>query len=372
MKISHFKNTRNFTSVYLVVTLLALLSLTGCTEEIKEIKVEDKFCLNEFMKENINVDTVMNLPVTETIHLTGNVEYNPDHVVEFVSFVGGMITKTFFTLGDEVRKGQLLAEIESTELSSLLAQKRSQEAQILVAKRAYESSITLYEDEIVSERDLIEAKSNLDVLEAELENIEAQLNMYSASNERGVFQIKAPSSGIIVNKNISKGMQISASSDALFTIANLNEVWIMADVYAGNVPFVKAGMKVAIDAIAYPHELFNGKINSLSQVFDAENRVLKARIVMDNSANKLMPGMFVDVLVDKEMGKQASAVSSSALIFDNNKHFLLIYKDDCEIEVRLVEPLAQNSQYVFFENNIEAGENIITKNNLLIYNQLKK
>lgn len=372
MKISYFKNTRLFTSIYLVLTFLAFLSFTGCTEEIVEVKVEEKFCLNEFMKDNVDVETVTSLPVTETIHLTGNVEYNPDHVVEFISFVGGVIANTYFTLGDAVKKGQLLAEIESTELSSLLAQKKSHQAQILVAKRAYESSITLYEDEIVSEKDLIESKSNLDVLIAELENTEAQLNMYSASNERGVFQIKAPSSGTIVVKNISKGMQIPAGSDALFTVANLNEVWIMADVYAGNVPFIKQGMKVTIDAIAYPNKLFDGKINSLSRVFDAENRVLKARIVMNNSDNKLMPGMFVDVMVDKKMDKMASAVPSSALLFDNNQHFLLIYNHDCEIEARAVEPIAQNSVHVFFDNNLEVGEKVITKNNLLIYNKIKK
>ena len=264
MKISYFKNTRLFTSVYLVLTFLTFLSFTGCTEEIIEVKVEEKFCLNEFMKDNVDVETVTSLPVTETIHLTGNVEYNPDHVVEFISFVGGVITNTYFTLGDAVKKGQLLAEIESTELSSLLAQKKSHQAQILVAKRAYESSITLYEDEIVSEKDLIESKSNLDVLIAELENTEAQLNMYSASNERGVFQIKAPSSGTIV------------------------------------------------------------------------------------------------------------AVPSSALLFDNNQHFLLIYNHDCEIEARAVEPIAQNSVHVFFDNNLEVGEKVITKNNLLIYNKIKK
>lgn len=371
MKINYFKNVHRFNRICLGGFLIAALSLMSCAEEEVEVKSAKKFCLSEIMKAKIQLDTVRSLTITETVHLTGNVEYNSDRVIDFVSFVGGVIKNTYFTLGDPVKKGQLLAEIESAELSGLLAQKRSQIAQILVAKRELDSHSGLYRDHVVSQKDLVAAQSNVEILEAELENIEAQLNLYSASSERGVFQIKAPSSGIIVRKNISTGMQISANSEPLFTVSDLDEVWIMADVYAGNVPFIKENMNVAINAIAYPDELFMGKINTLSQVFDAENRVLKARIVMSNAANKLMPGMFVDVLVEKETGKVATAVPSSALIFDNNQYFLLIYKDDCEIEVRVVNPLVENADTVFFESNIEIGERIITKNNLLIYNQIK-
>ena len=210
------------------------------------------------------------------------------------------------------------------------------------------------------------------MLIAELENTEAQLNMYSASNERGVFQIKAPSSGTIVVKNISKGMQIPAGSDALFTVANLNEVWIMADVYAGNVPFIKQGMKVTIDAIAYPNKLFDGKINSLSRVFDAENRVLKARIVMNNSDNKLMPGMFVDVIATQETEQEALVIPLSALIFDNNKNYVVLYKGDCDLVAKQVDYIGQSNGSCYISlDALDLEDKVITKEQLLIYEQIK-
>ncbi len=145
----------------------------------------------------------------------------------------------------------------------------------------------------------------------------------------------------------------------------------MANIYAGNVKYVKENMKVDIKVFAYQDEVFTGKINTLSQVFDADERVLKARIVMDNSTNKLMPGMLVDVVVEKELGISAIAVPANALIFDNNQHFLLIYKNECAIEVRQVRPSVQNSMYVFFDKDLEVGEKIVSKNHLLIYNHLK-
>lgn len=367
-----FKNNYNLANLGLFFLLISFLFLTGCAEEAaKEVKETQSYCVDEFMKEKIIIDTAMNAPVTETLALTGKVEYNPDKIIHFVSLVGGVITNTYFSLGDEVKKGQLLAEIKSTELSNLLSQKRTHQSQIQIAQRELESVKTMYQDKIASQKDLIEAQSNLDVLVAELENVEAQLSIYSASSDRGVFQIKAPSSGIIVNKRIAPGVQISTEGDPLFTIADLSEVWIMANVYAGNVPYVKENMNVDIKALSYPDHVFKGKINALSQVFDAEEHVLKARIVMENSDSKLMPGMLVDVLVEKVLGTLAIAVPINSLIFDDNQHFLLVYKDDCDLEIRPVIPFVHNSTQVFFQNNLTAGEKVVTKNHLLIYNQLK-
>lgn len=366
---------KSFKRIYpqriLYTTILALLSFSSCTQALLETKETQNPCLSDFIKENIILDTVANYPITETLALTGKVEYNPDKVINFVSMVGGVITNTYFTLGEEVKKGQVLAEIKSTELGHLLSQKRSLQSQISVAQRTLESTLALYQDKVASEKNLVEAQSSLDILNAELENVETQLSLFSASSERGVFQIKAPASGIIVHKNIVPGMQVSTEGEALFTISDRSEVWIMANVYAGNIPHVKEHMEAKIKALAYPDELFSGKINLLAQVFDTEERVLKARIVMDNTNNKLIPGMLVDVAVEKDLGRFATAAPGNALIFDNNQHFLLIYKSDCDIEARPVHPSIQNAEHVFVEENLQVGEKIIAKNHLLIYNHLK-
>lgn len=357
---------------YVILFLLMLVS--SCSQNDKKnlvIADQSHFCLNDFIKDDIKKVPVERTPVKESILLSAKVEANPDKVVHFVSLVSGVVTKTYFSLGEEVKKGQLLIEMMSSELSDLSSQKSSVASQILVAERQLESVQEMHNDKIASQKDLIEAQSNLNVLNAELQNINAQLKLYKASRERGVFQIKAPASGTIINKNIASGMQVSADSEPLFTISDLSEVWIMANIYAGNIPFVKKDMQVEIKALPYAEEPFTGKINSISQVFDADDRVLKARVVMDNAEGKLMPGMMVDVIVEKEDGVLANAAPVNALIFDDNQHFLVLYKSECDIEVRKVVPHVQNKTHVFFENNIEEGEQIVTKNHLLIYNHLK-
>ncbi len=351
-----------------------LLLMSSCAKTEKEPIIQEEkatFCLNDFMKDDIIKVPVEKRPITESILLNAKVEANPDKLVHFVSLVSGVVTKTYFSSGEEVKKGQLLLEMMSSELSNLTSQKSSLQSQILVAQRALESVQEMHRDKIASQRDLIEAQSNLDVLRAELQNANAQLNLYSASTERSVFQVRASTSGTIISKNVAAGMQVSAESDPLFTISDLKEVWIMANIYAGNIPYVKQGMPVEIKALPYADKVFLGEINAISQVFDSNERVLKARIVMDNSDGKLMPGMLVDVTVEKEDGLMANAAPVNALIFDDNQHFLVLYKSDCDIEVRKVTPNIQNSNTVYFENNIEEGEQIITKNHLLIYNHLK-
>lgn len=353
---------------------MLLLVISGCAEKgnVKPINDNsDVFCLNDFMKDDIVKVAVSKTPITESISLNARVEANPDKLVQFVSLVSGVVTKTYFSLGEEVNKGQLLLEMTSSELSNLNAQFQSLKSQIEVAQRNLQSVQEMHQDKIASQRDLIEAQSNLDVLQAELKNTQAQLALYKPSAKVGVFQVRASASGTIINKNVAAGMQISAEGEPLFTISDLNEVWIMANIYAGNLPYVKQDMPVEIKALPYSGEVFNGKINAISQVFDANERVVKARINMDNKDGKLLPGMLVDVKVEKDEGVLANAAPLNALIFDNNQYFLVMYKSDCDIEVRRVTPTVQNATTVFFENNIEAGEQIITKNHLLIYNHLK-
>jgi len=333
---------------------------------------DDKFCLTGKLREKMQIEDVTKQSVQETISLTGNITYNADNVVEFSSLVEGVVTKTFFSLGDHVKKGQVLAEIRSTELNNLQAQAKTLQSQLQVAQRQLQSVKSLSEDGIASQKDLLQAQSEVDVLKASISNVNANLSLFSASQDKSVFLIKAPTEGYIVDKNISPGTQILQNSESLFTISNLKEVWVLANIYTINVAHIKEGMTVDIVLPAYPDDVFKGKITTLSQVFDADEHVLKARVVMQNKDLKLKPGMPADIIINKgNNDRELPAVPSSAILFDDNKNYVLIYKDDCNIEVRQIKPPMKNSRWAFFEDELKEGEKIITKNQLLILEKLK-
>lgn len=353
--------------------LLPLVFLFSCQQKEVAVEKEDKFCLNEDAKKKITIHEVKKEAVSETFSLTGSVTYNADNVVQFTSLINGIVNSTFFSLGDYVKKGQVLAEIKSTELNGLQSENKSLASQLLVAQRQLASTKSMYEDGIASQKDLIQAESEVNVLKSSLENIRGNLALYSASSERSVFQIKAPSNGFIVSKNMSSGMQISEGSEPLFTISDLNEVWVMVNIYATDMQNMRENMEVKIKTLAYPNEIFRGKIKTLSQVFDSEERVLKARIVMQNKNLKLKPGMSADILLNKKtkFTEPMISIPTKAMIFDNNVNFVVVYKSDCELEIRQVQPTTQNSESIYFEKGILENEKIISKNQLLIYESLK-
>lgn len=343
----------------------------GCNNDDPELSVDNsRFCLDENFKEKIEFVTTELQPVTEGIRLTGAVETNPDRVVHFVSLVGGIVSQTYFSLGDRVAEGQVLAELRSTELSSLETELRNIESQILVAEKKLQVARSMFDDGISTQKELMKAQSELAIFQSEKEKILTSLNIYSASTEKGVFQIKAPASGIVTAKSIAKGTQISAEGEALFTISDLREVWVMVDIYATNVQHIKSGMEVHIQTLSYPDTTFIGKISAISQVLDSEAKVLKGRVVLRNSDLTLKPGMLVDVIALKDLKKDAIGIPTHSMVFYDNQNFVVAYNTDCDMEIRKVDIISQNNGITYISDGLSEHEKIISRNQLLIYEQI--
>src|SRR5690554_4958640 len=151
-----------------ILFFASLLMFLSCKEiETLESQENDKFCLDEISRENIGLLTLKNEKVKEEIHLTGSIEANPDRVVHFVSLVDGIISKTYFSLGNLVQKGQILAEMQSTELTSLQMELQSLKAQIELAEVDLEAKEQMFHDGIASNKERLEVQNQLKILKAE-------------------------------------------------------------------------------------------------------------------------------------------------------------------------------------------------------------
>lgn len=354
-----------------IIPITLMVTLVGCKnkEETKEIPKEP-FCLNESFMSKTDVQTVHKQVVTEGIHLTGSIESNPDKVIHFVSLVDGVISKTYFSLGDAVTQGQVLAEMYSTNLGALQAELNALNAQIEVAKVELNAREQMFEDKVSSNKELIEAQSNLRVLESEKQKVERHLSLFNASNSKNVFQIKAPTSGIITVKNINSGTTVADKGEPLFSISDLNNVWAMANIYSTDIARIHSGMDVEIKTLSYPDEIFSGKISVISQVLDENAKVLKARIVLSNRNFRLKPGMIADITALKYTDTEKVAVPTSSLVFFDNKNHVLVYKSACDIEIREVSLYTKRNETTYIESGLEENEKIITKNQLLIFEAL--
>jgi cobalt-zinc-cadmium efflux system membrane fusion protein len=322
-----------------------------------------------FLK-NIEIHTVEVQNIEQQLRLTGKVDYDHDRVIRTISLVGGTVVSTHFHLGDRVVQGQTMAVIRSAELSEMEAERKSLEAEIATLQRELESVQSMYRDNLASQRELLEAQGQLKQAEASLEKALINLSLYGSSGSDGTFIIRSPIGGFVVDRDITAGMQIAAESVPLFVVADISRVWIIANVYAGDLAFVKEGMPVDIRTSAYQGEVFNGKIDVMSQVFDPEEHVLKARIIMPNADLRLKPEMAVDLILRDSHKTQMTTVPTNALIFDDNRYFVVkqVFGGFVMAEVKLH---TQTDGLSYIEAGLEVGDRVVVKDNLLMYSKIQ-
>lgn len=333
---------------------------------------QTQICLDGELKKITDITALSEEEGNEILKLTGNVTYNENKVYRFRPLLTGVVQQVHFSLGDFVQKGQVLLEIRSAELNEMNSQFKEVDNKLKVAQRHLNAEQNLYADGVASDREVLEAQLEVSNLNAEIKKIKESLAIYGGNIESGVLSIRAQSAGFIVEKNVVDGQQLENGNDPLFVIGDLSRVWVMANVYAGNITAIKNGLKVDIHSTAYPEKTFQGEISRISNVIDPNQKVLKAIIELDNPGQLLKPEMMatIDVRLDKKSKK--IAIPQSATIFDNEKYHFVRVKDSCNLEIVTFVPEYEDSSYYYVASSTDTqiGEQVIRKNSLLLYNKL--
>ena len=244
------------------------LFLCSCSE--REMENAENKGINKAFLENVKTEKVVLSNFEQGLMLSGKVECDPDKIISYTPLVSGIVEKTYFALGDKVQKWQPLLDIRSSELSGLQSEQIALETELKIAQRELKTAQSMYDDNMLSEKELLEAQGRVRQAQADLEKIKSDMTVMGTSKGNGIFSIKSPMSGYIVHKKASLGSTLSADGEPVFTVADLSTVWITVNIYASDLQFVSEGMSVEITTLSYPDEVFYGKINSLSQVFDPE------------------------------------------------------------------------------------------------------
>lgn len=354
------------------ITLIGLITVSCRSNQANDVPAESKkICLNDELQKIINITTISKVEGNEILKLTGNVSYDENKIYRFVPLLSGVIQRVHFTLGDYVKKGQILLEIRSADLNDMSASLREANIKLKIAQRQLYATQNLYADGVASDREVLEAQSEVGNTESEIKKIRESLAMYGGNIESGVLTVKAQNSGFIVEKNVVDGHQIESGNEPLFVIGDLSKVWVMANVYAGNMNAVKSGLKVEIETTAYPDKVFNGIISRISNVVDPNEKVLKAIIALDNPGQLLKPEMMTTVNVHLTQKSTMVSIPQHAVIFDNETYHLIRVNDHCDLQIIDFMPDYENNNYYFSSSpEIQPGDSIIQKNSLLVYNKL--
>ncbi len=349
---------------------ISLLMFACNSAEMDPEHKQTAYCLPESMAEKIQIEEARNTAAYRILNLPGQITVNQDRVYRVYPAAGGVISQVYVSLGDKVRKGQILASIQSPDIAEFIRDKRSAESDKSIAKRNLEMAETMHQSGVYSERDLKEAKSIFERAESELNRLKELQKVLGLTDDQSAYTIRAPENGFVVERNINPGMTLRSDDAHIFTISDLSDVWIIAHVAESDIRNVRVNDTVTITTMAYPDMEIAGEIVRLSRAVNPESRTMEAIIELLNPDYLLKPGMFANINLKVKTSGIYPTIQSNALIFDNNRHFVVVYRSDCDMEVREVDISSQNGKKAFISTGIEDGEKVISERQLLIYNEL--
>ncbi|MBN2269983.1 MAG: efflux RND transporter periplasmic adaptor subunit [Sedimentisphaerales bacterium] len=327
----------------------------------------------------IETAVVRNMERTETLKLTGQVQLDKTTVVDVVPAGGGQVKRVEKLLGQEVNEGDLLAVIHSADLGQAKAQFLEVQARLELANSTFEREKDLLEKKVSSKADFLIASSELKAAQACYAAAERRLRLFGLESEQieacksekdnshfAEFLLHAPKSGTIIAQNISAGALVD-STQSLFTIADLSNVWIWCDLYERDLAALRerlsSGQKVAakLKTKAFEAQVFDGTVDLIGTQVDEHTRTIKVRIQVENKERKLKPGMFAEAEIAIPLNARATVVPSTAVLSDEGRSFLFQqWKNDFWVrrDVRVGRRLGN---FVEILQGVPAGATVVAR-----------
>src|SRR5580704_2237217 len=279
------------------------------------------------------VTTATQYASTSTLNVTGTVNPDISRTIPVISIASGRVLAIHTQIGAFVKKGQLLMEVQSTDISNAfdqylkainderLAHTQDERAKILFDKGAIaRSQLEIADDgEQDARSDLLAAEQQLRVLGVDKDHPAATLKVYS------------PATGVIITQNVTAaaaaGVTLAGSPNA-FTIADLSHVWVICDVYENDLATVHVGQSADIHLNAYPDRLIKGTIGEIDAVLDPSIRTAKVRIQVPNPDHLMRVGMFATATFHGRRLEGHTSVPASAILHLHDRDWVYVPAGD--------------------------------------------
>lgn len=229
--------------------------------------------------------------------LSGEIAADADHTARVFPRVGGEVLRVGVDLGDEVRLGQTLAVLKSSEIADFQNQHTAATADLAVASKNLAVAEELHQAGLSAAQDVYKARKEMERAAGTATKSRQQLGNYGVT-PGATYSLKSPRAGYVIEKKLSPGMRFNASDlQAAFTVANLDRVWVLANVFESDLSRVHEGQAVEITTLSYPDAPVRGHIDRVYHVLDHESKVMKVRCVLPNPGHRLKPGMHAQMRV---------------------------------------------------------------------------
>jgi len=296
--------------------------------------------------------------------------------VPVVSLASGRVVEVRARLGDEVKKGQLLLRIQSSDIASAFSDYRKAIADEVLAKTQLERAQLLFDRGAIAKKDLEVAQDIEDKAVVDVQTTTERLRVLGVGTDRpptGIVDILAPTDGIITEQNVTNaaGVKSLDNSPNLFTISDLTHVWILCDVYENDLPSVRVGDTAEIRLAAYPDRVLTGRIGNIGPILDPTIRSAKVRIEVANPG-VMRVGMFVTAIFHGQTAETHAVVPASAVLHLHDRDWVYVPLENGRFGRReVVSGRMLPGQQQELLSGVDPGERVVT-NALVLQNTVEQ
>ncbi len=323
----------------------------------------------EAQRAGIQLEAVAAQAVADTVTVTATLHANQDRLARISPRVEGRVVSAQARLGDTVKAGQPLAVLDSVAIGEAATAWAQAESDSRVAEADFRRAEGLNAEEIIPKKDYLRAQSDHEKAAAALRAAEDRLRLLGASpassagRPASTFQVTAPFAGTVIDKSATVG-QLASPGDALFVVADLSRLWVVADLTEAALARVRLGAAATVTVEAYPGESFAGKVTYISPVLDKDRRTVPARIEVDNKDGRLKPEMFASAAITSSTSARqptpSLTVPDEAIVLMQGLPTVFVFeKGKGEYEQRPIQPGDKLGGRTVVKSGLEAGEQVV-------------
>jgi cobalt-zinc-cadmium efflux system membrane fusion protein len=299
----------------------SLFLLTGCKHE------QPAPAESAPVRSVVETITVHSQAVSNQLLLAAHIMANPTSVVHIFPPISGRVVALKVLPGQEVTKGQQLGMLQSSDAAQARSDFEKARIEAARADLQLQRGKELLQHEVMAQRDYDDLKALDDSDHAELNRARQALVMlgFSEDSTSDVIPIRSPITGVVLDVGTATGeMQRSLdNATAIATIADINPIWVVGDLYPRDLASVKTGQPVEVTVTGYPGQVYHGVIDNISDAVDPTTLTLKVRVVLPNPGHKLKPQMYATIAITNQKGS-AIVLPSTAVIQNGKAAFVFV------------------------------------------------
>ena len=358
-----------------LILALTVFSLAACKESARQetgTQANDPSLVAPAaeLRAQLRLGVVDKALISETLRVAGQIDFDEQHLARIGATVTGRVTQIDALLGQDVKKGDVLARLNSSELSSQQLSYLKARAELELNRRNVERARALFDADVISAAELQRRESEYQISRAEARAAADQLLLLGVTQQaierlgtqgavNSVTPVVASIAGVVVERKLAPG-QVVQPADSLFVIADLARVWAEAEVPEQQVSQVKVGQVVSILVPALGNEKLTGKLIFVGQTVNPETRTVLVRTELDNRDGRLKPAMLASMLIEARPAERL-VVPASAVVRESDEDHVFVMVDEQSFRLAKVKlgPEQQGRRVVL--SGLQGGEKIVVE-----------